>query len=147
LLTHRERLERISSAGGTPAVADSQPILPDAADAAQATAAETASAGGTPTVAHGEPILASVGSRYLQLESLTALLQDFAKHGITSKERRLPWALSAAGPCSGKGALAYLLRNRIYLGEIRHQGRTYPGEQEPIVERDLFEAVQTALSR
>src|SRR5215216_439937 len=46
----------------------------------------------------------------------------------------------------GKGALAYLLRNRIYLGEIRHQGRTYPGEHEPIIDRELFEAVQTKLA-
>src|SRR5215216_618850 len=46
----------------------------------------------------------------------------------------------------GKGALAHLLRNRIYLGEIRHQGRTYPGEHEPIIDRDLFDAVQAKLT-
>jgi Recombinase len=64
------------------------------------------------------------------------LMQDLARCGIGSK----------GGTDFGKGALAYLLRNRIYLGEIRHQGRSYPGEHEPIIDRDLFEAVQTKLT-
>ena len=34
----------------------------------------------------------------------------------------------------------------MYLGEIVHEGRVYPGEQEPIIDRDLFEAVQTKLA-
>jgi hypothetical protein len=42
--------------------------------------------------------------------------------------------------------LAYLLRNRAYIGEVIHKGQYYPGEQEPIVSRDLFEAVQDELS-
>jgi site-specific DNA recombinase len=34
------------------------------------------------------------------------------------------------------------LGNRIYLGEIVHQGQGYPGEHEPILDRSLFAAVQ-----
>jgi hypothetical protein len=40
------------------------------------------------------------------------------------------------------GPLAYLLKNRTYLGEIGHHGRSFPGEHEPIIDRDTFDKVQ-----
>jgi hypothetical protein len=43
------------------------------------------------------------------------------------------------------GPLAYLLKNRTYLGEIVHKGQRYSGEHEAIVDRELFEAVQERL--
>jgi site-specific DNA recombinase len=53
-------------------------------------------------------------------------------------------------PCGGiaftKGPLAYLLRSRVYVGEVVHKGRHYPGEHEPILATDVFEAVQQALA-
>jgi site-specific DNA recombinase len=88
----------------------------------------------------------TIFSRYLELESLTVLMQDLARRGIESKKRHLLSGAIRGGAGFGKGALAYLLRNRIYLGEIRHQGHTYPGEHEPIIDRDLFEAVQIKLT-
>jgi site-specific DNA recombinase len=36
----------------------------------------------------------------------------------------------------------HLLRNRFYLGEIVYRGEVHAGEHEPIIDRDLFEAVQ-----
>ncbi len=36
----------------------------------------------------------------------------------------------------GRGALAHLLQNRIYIGEIVHKGTSYPGRHEPIVDRE-----------
>ena len=44
-----------------------------------------------------------------------------------------------------RGGLAALLKNRTYVGEVIHKGRHYPGEHEPIVAPDLFDAVQAAL--
>jgi len=70
----------------------------------------------------------TIFSRYLELESLTVLMQDLARRGIGTKERHLSSGATRGGTAFGKGALAYLLRNPIYLGEIRHQGRTYRGE-------------------
>src|SRR5215204_790492 len=88
----------------------------------------------------------TVFRRYLELDSLTALMQDLAARGIVTKERRLSSGAVRGGIRFGKGPLAYLLRNRMYLGEVTHQGRTYAGEQAAIIERDLFEAVQTKLA-
>ncbi|GLK56550.1 hypothetical protein JOD31_002583 [Methylopila capsulata] len=44
------------------------------------------------------------------------------------------------------GPLAHLLANRVYLGEINHKGRSYPGEHPPIVVPKLFEAVQARIA-
>ena len=40
------------------------------------------------------------------------------------------------------GSLAHLLKNRFYLGEITYRGEVHRGEHEPILGRDVFEAVQ-----
>ena len=44
-----------------------------------------------------------------------------------------------------RGALFHILRNRIYIGEIPHNGAHYPGQHPAIVDRDLFDAVQAKL--
>jgi site-specific DNA recombinase len=44
------------------------------------------------------------------------------------------------------GPLAYLLRNRVYLGELNHKGASYPGQHAAIVESPLFDAVQAKLT-
>jgi len=38
-----------------------------------------------------------------------------------------------------------LLRNRFYVGEISYNGEVFRGEHEPIIERDVFDAVQSRL--
>ena len=40
------------------------------------------------------------------------------------------------------GPLAYLLKNRTYLGETGHGGAWFPGEHEPIIDRGIFDEVQ-----
>ena len=40
----------------------------------------------------------------------------------------------------------HLLRNRFYIGEVNYKGQLYPGEQFPILDRELFDRVQTMLS-
>src|SRR6185437_3225153 len=46
-----------------------------------------------------------------------------------------------------KGPLAYLLKNRMYLGEINHGPTSYPGEHPAIVEKAIFDKAQEILSR
>ena len=40
------------------------------------------------------------------------------------------------------GPLAYLLKNRTYLGETGHNGAGFTGEHEAIIDRDTFDKVQ-----
>src|SRR5262249_14685267 len=58
--------------------------------------------------------------------------------------------LASGGTCGGipfeRGTLFYLLRNRFYIGQVRYKGDILPGEQPPIMERALFDAVQQKLT-
>jgi site-specific DNA recombinase len=84
--------------------------------------------------------------RYLELGCLTKLVGDLRKRGIHSKVTRRSHGASRGGIPFTKGPLAYLLKNRVYIGEIIHKGRHYPGEHAPILDRELFEAVQRELA-
>jgi site-specific DNA recombinase len=83
--------------------------------------------------------------RYLALGSLPALQRELRQAGIVSRRRRLSSGAVVGGVPFGNGALAHLLRNRVYLGAINHKAQSHPGEHEPIIERALFEAVQARL--
>jgi hypothetical protein len=45
-----------------------------------------------------------------------------------------------------KGPLCHLLKNRTYIGEINHHCASYPGEHQPILSEELFDAVQATLT-
>jgi hypothetical protein len=64
---------------------------------------------------------------------------------VLSKRNRRKDGSIRGGVPFGKGALHYLLRNRVYVGEVVHKGTYFPGEHEPIVDPKLFDAVQQAL--
>jgi DNA invertase Pin-like site-specific DNA recombinase len=84
--------------------------------------------------------------RYLELGSLHQLMADLRVRGIVTKVRRLSDGRTIGGIPFTRGPLAYLLRNRFYLGEVVYKGEVCPGEQPAIVGRDLFEAVQAKLT-
>jgi site-specific DNA recombinase len=44
------------------------------------------------------------------------------------------------------GPLAYILRNRVYVGELNHKDASYPGEHAAIIDAALFDAVQQKLT-
>jgi site-specific DNA recombinase len=83
--------------------------------------------------------------RYLEVGSIGALLSDLRDRGIVSKRRTRPDGSAVGGIPFTRGALAYLLHNRCYIGEVVHRGQVYPGEHQAILDRDLFEAVQRRL--
>ena len=45
-----------------------------------------------------------------------------------------------------RGALYLMLQNRIYRGEIFHQGTAYPGQHEAILDPELWQIVQDKLA-
>ena len=44
------------------------------------------------------------------------------------------------------GPLAHMLKNRFYIGDVVYEGEVNPGEHEPILDRELFEAVQARMA-
>jgi site-specific DNA recombinase len=84
--------------------------------------------------------------RYLELGSIVALAGDLANSGIRSKGWISRRGRTHGGLPFSCGAVAHILKNRIYLGEIVHKGKAHPGDHEAIVDRSLFEAVQEKLA-
>jgi site-specific DNA recombinase len=88
----------------------------------------------------------TIFARYLKLGSVRALAEDLDRRGIRSKPRRLSNGRTIGGGRLGVGALAHLLKNRFYIGEVVYGGEVHRGEHEPILDFALFEAVQAKLA-
>src|SRR6516162_1369705 len=88
----------------------------------------------------------TIFQRYLDLGSIGLLLADLRERGIVTKVRQLSDGRTIGGIPFTRGSLAYLLRNRFYIGEVVFNGQLCPGEHPPILDRDLFEAVQQRLA-
>jgi site-specific DNA recombinase len=85
--------------------------------------------------------------RYLDLGSLNLLLTDLRRTGIKTKLRPLSNGRTIGGIPFTRGSLAAFLRNRFYIGEVSYKGEVFPGEQSAILDRALFDAVQSKLDR
>jgi hypothetical protein len=74
------------------------------------------------------------------------LIEDLDRRGIRTKANGLTDGRVRGGVRFRVGSLAYLLKNWFYIGEVVYRGEVHRGEHEPILDRDLFEAVQAKLS-
>ncbi|MGC1776329.1 MAG: recombinase family protein [Xanthobacteraceae bacterium] len=95
--------------------------------------------------AEAESVRTIFGS-YLKLGSLHFLMADLRSRGIVTKVRTIKTGQTVGGNPFTRGPLSHLLRNRFYVGEVVFKGETLPGEQPPIVDRELFNAVQSKLT-
>ena len=84
--------------------------------------------------------------RCIRSDSIRELLIELRRDGIISKQRIARDGSKIGGIPFGRGALCWLLANRVYIGETRHKDKHYPGEHEAIVSRDLYDAVQARLA-
>lgn len=84
-------------------------------------------------------------ARYMEVGGIGPLLADLRKRKIHTKTRNLSNGRTVGGVPFTRGSLGHLLRNRFYIGEVSYKGEICAGEQPPILERALFDAVQTKL--
>jgi site-specific DNA recombinase len=82
---------------------------------------------------------------YLALGALPATAEELRNRGSLTRRRDLATGRTIGGVPVTKGPLAYMLKNRMYLGEINHRDKSYAGVHEGIVDKDLFDAVQAQL--
>jgi site-specific DNA recombinase len=87
-------------------------------------------------------LVRSIFRRYLELGSVNELLRDLRERDIRTKSRLLSTGATRGGIPFGRGALYYLLSNHFYIGEVKYKNEILPGEQPPIMDRALFEAVR-----
>ena len=88
----------------------------------------------------------TIFKRYLELGSVNRLVIDLRERNFRSKVRKLSTGGTRGGGAFTQGPLFYLLRNRFYMGEIRYKNEICPGPQPPLIEREIFEAVQAKLT-
>jgi len=73
--------------------------------------------------------------RFVQLKSATRPARELVAAGERNRY----------GHFLDKGVLYKLLNNRVYIGEAVHKGTSYPGEHEPIIDRELWDQVHAIL--
>jgi site-specific DNA recombinase len=93
-------------------------------------------------------LVRTIFRRYLELGGVNELLRDLRERNIRTKSRLLSTGATRGGIPFGRGTLYYLLSNRFYIGEVTYKNEILPGEQPPIMDRALFDAVrQKALAQ
>ncbi len=82
--------------------------------------------------------------------TVVRIFELFARGDVTFE--RLPSILAAEGhvyratmPRFHRTALAWILHNRIYMGEIEHDGKVFASKVEPLISRQLFQTCQDIL--
>ena len=74
-------------------------------------------------------------------------MADLRKRGVVTKVRKLRTGERVGGIAFTRGSLAQLIRNRFYIGEVVFKGEVLKGEQPPILDRALFDAVRARLNQ
>ena len=91
-------------------------------------------------------VVRHIFTRYLELGGVKALKDELEQEGYRSKQ----WTSSSNRTYGGKpfkrGALYYILKNRLYVGDVVHKGIAYPGEHDPVISVDLWDRVQARLT-
>jgi DNA invertase Pin-like site-specific DNA recombinase len=91
-------------------------------------------------------VVRRIFERYLALGSILALQRELRESGVLTRSRKMANGKTIGAVSLTNGPLSYILKNRHYLGEINHKGRSWPGEHASIIDADLFEAVRAQLN-
>ncbi len=84
-------------------------------------------------------------TRYLELRSVHALRSELEAQGYKSKFTRAKNGNERGGVSMNRGALFYMLSNRLYRGEVPHKGAWHAGQHPAIIDGETFDAVQAKL--
>jgi len=85
-------------------------------------------------------------THYAALGAVRALKDELDGGGIISKHRVDKYGRQTGGKPFARGALYWMLQNRIYRGEIVHKENAYPGLHDAIIDEALWDEVQAALA-
>ena len=113
--------------------------------------------GGTPPVGYEvrdknliihEPtaeLVREIYKRYLVLGNVRLLKVDLDRRGLRTPARASKRHNQLGNLPFSRGHLYRILSNPIYIGQVAHREVTYPGQHLPIIDQDLWKAVQATL--
>lgn len=85
--------------------------------------------------------------RYLELQSIPALVDDLARGGFRTRKRVMASGHIVGGVRFSRGPLGVMLQNPAYIGKVKHKGLVHDGEHEAIIDNDTFAAAHETLKR
>jgi site-specific DNA recombinase len=88
----------------------------------------------------------SIFQRYLLLGSVRLLGRELDSEGVRSKHRTTKTGKHLGGALLDRGALYHMLSNPVYRGCIQHREKLYEGAHPPIIDDELWAAVQDKLA-
>ena len=92
------------------------------------------------------PLIQHIFRRFTQLASAKSLAAELNEQGYHTKSWTTKKGKHRPGSPWNTGHIYRLLGNRIYMGEVVHKEKVYPGEHEAIVSKGLWQKVQAVLS-
>ena len=84
---------------------------------------------------------------FVSIGSMTALSNQLRAEGVTTKSWKTLKDKERQGKPIDKGYLYKLLKNPVVIGIAAYKGKHFPGEHEPIIDKSLWDQVQTMLAR
>lgn len=91
-------------------------------------------------------LIRHIYKRYLALGNVRKLKEELDTGRIHTPERICQSGESYGGKKFSRGQLYRILSNPIYIGQIVHKDKTYPGKHPAIIPQDLWNAVQTRIA-
>lgn len=84
--------------------------------------------------------------RYLALGNVRLVTEQLAEQSILIPRRSFSTGRTFGGRPFSRGQIYRMLSNPVYIGEIAHKGRTYPGRHDAIIDRETWDLVQQQLT-
>ncbi len=86
-------------------------------------------------------------ARYAETGSAAQLVRELQIEGRTSKAWVAQNGRRHEGTIIDQQRLFTMLRNRLYLGEMTHKGKAFPGQHDPIITSELWASVHAIIDR
>lgn len=85
--------------------------------------------------------------RYTQIKSISHIIKELDLKGHRTKLYTSGTGKIRGGRKFNRQYIYRILNNKLYLGQIVHKDKTYPGQHKAIISQDLWDEVHAILSR
>lgn len=91
-------------------------------------------------------IVRDIFRRYLELGNVRLVAEALARDGVGAPSRLTAGGKAFGGCAFTRGQLYAILKNPIYVGDIRHQGKRHNGLHDRIIDQESWDRVQAKLA-
>ena len=92
-------------------------------------------------------LVRDIFDRYLRLGNMRMLHRELLSGGIVKPNRTTAGGRAFGGTAFNRSELYNILGNRIYVGDIVHRDKVWPGLHQPIIDRETFDRACELRSR